>query len=169
MCLVQGTGICITYGVLISHISVERILHHHSYSTYLFAIASSEILGKWVQVLGRQAVRSYDWSMVFKGTINQSYLKLANPNEPSNHCVESLYPFYLKFSGVGNSLIVTLETTSRQSLANKRLYSLSWLPNIYNNENFLSQSTIFDILNSFLAPRLGGIKQKKIILRLSNE
>ena len=96
MCLVQaGTGICITYRVLISHISVERILHHHSYSTYLFAIASSEILGKWVQVLGRQAVRSYDWSMVFKGTINQSYLKLVNPNEPSNHCAESLYPFYL--------------------------------------------------------------------------
>ena len=47
--------------------------------------------------LGRQAVSSYDWSMAFKGTINQSYLKLVNPNEPSNRCAESLYPFYLQF------------------------------------------------------------------------
>lgn len=53
MCLVEGTGICITYGVLICHISFKRILHHHGYSTYLFAIASLETLGKWVQVLGQ--------------------------------------------------------------------------------------------------------------------
>lgn len=52
LCLVEETGICITYGVLISQISVKRILYHHGYSTYLFAIASSETLGKWVQVLG---------------------------------------------------------------------------------------------------------------------
>ena len=52
LCLVEGTGICITYGVLISQISVKRILYHHGYSTYLFAIASSETQGKWVQVLG---------------------------------------------------------------------------------------------------------------------
>ena len=108
MRLVEGTGIFITFGVLISHISVETwILHHHGYSTYLFAIASSETRGKWVQVLGSVS-SGIVWAdklyVVMIGRWysreplnNQSYLKLVNPNEPSNRCAESLYPFYLTF------------------------------------------------------------------------
>ena len=42
---------------------------------------------------------SYDWSMAFKATINQSLVTLAHPNDPTNHCAESLYlfPLFLEF------------------------------------------------------------------------
>ena len=43
-----------------------------------------------------------DWSMVFKATINQSQATLVHPNGPRNRCAESLYPFPLIVSGVGN-------------------------------------------------------------------
>ena len=39
----------------------------------------------------------YDWSMVFKATINQSQVTLGHPNNPTNRCAESLYPFFLQF------------------------------------------------------------------------
>ena len=42
---------------------------------------------------GRTSV-NYDWSMVFKATINQSQVTLVNPNHPRDRCAESLYPFF---------------------------------------------------------------------------
>ena len=41
-----------------------------------------------------------DWSMVFKATINQSqvHVTLVHPNDPKNHCAESLYPFFFEFA-----------------------------------------------------------------------
>ena len=37
--------------------------------------------------------------MVFKATINQSqvHVTLVHANDPKNHCVESLYPFFFQF------------------------------------------------------------------------
>ena len=37
--------------------------------------------------------------MVFKATINQSqvHVTLVHPNDPKNHCAESLYPFFFEF------------------------------------------------------------------------
>ena len=35
--------------------------------------------------------------MIFKATINQSYVMLSHPNDPRNLCAESLYPFPLWF------------------------------------------------------------------------
>ena len=40
---------------------------------------------------------SYDWSMVFKATINQSKLGVIQPNDAKNRCPESLCPFPLQF------------------------------------------------------------------------
>ena len=42
-----------------------------------------------------------DWSMVSKATINQSEVTLVHPNDPTNRCAESLYPFLF---GVGTLL-----------------------------------------------------------------
>ena len=58
--------------------------------------------GEWVQALGTvtsgivqvdKTSVSYDWSMVFKATINQSQVTLAHPNDPRNRSAQSLYPF----------------------------------------------------------------------------
>ena len=62
----------------------------------------------WLQwFLGRLGWKSvsYDWSMVFKATINQSQVTFVHPNDPGDRCAEILYPFPLKKSldhGVGN-------------------------------------------------------------------
>ena len=37
---------------------------------------------------------NYDWSMVFKATINQSQVTLVDPNDPRDRCAECLYPFF---------------------------------------------------------------------------
>ena len=44
-----------------------------------------------------------DWSMVFKATVNQSqvHVTLVHPNDPKNHCAESLYPFFFEFVELG--------------------------------------------------------------------
>ena len=42
-----------------------------------------------------------DWSMVSKATINQPEVTLVRPNDPTNRCAESLYPFLF---GVGTLL-----------------------------------------------------------------
>ena len=52
----------------------------------------------WVQSLGAFGWTSicYNWSMVFKATINQSYVALVHKNDPRIRCTESfLYPFPL--------------------------------------------------------------------------
>ena len=60
-----------------------------------------KLQGEWVQALGTVISgivwvdkRCYDWSMVFKATINQSQVTLVNPNDPRDRCAEILYPFF---------------------------------------------------------------------------
>ena len=43
---------------------------------------------------------SYDWSMVFNATINQSKVTVVHQKDPKNRCAESLHPF-----GVGKCLV----------------------------------------------------------------
>ena len=53
----------------------------------------------WVHwFLGRLRWKSvsYDWSMVFKATINQSQVTFVHPNNPRDRCAEILNPFLLK-------------------------------------------------------------------------
>ena len=52
---------------------------------------SRNYTGHWYKISGqlRTSVH-YDWSMVFKATINQSQVTLVNPNDPRDRCTESL-------------------------------------------------------------------------------
>ena len=59
---------------------------------------------------------SYDWSMVFKETMNQSQVTLVHPNDPKTRYAESLYQFPLQFLQWGI-------WTSEASRARTRLFS----------------------------------------------
>ena len=63
-----------------------------------FADSRENVYKLWVQSLGAFGWTSicYNWSMVFKATINQSYVTLVHKNDPRIRCTESfLYPFPL--------------------------------------------------------------------------
>ena len=67
-------------------------LHSRNYEGNGYKLLVQRFLGSfgWTNV-------SYDWLMVFKATINQSYETLVHPTDPRNHCAESLYSFPLQF------------------------------------------------------------------------
>ena len=54
--------------------------------------------------------RCYDWSMVFKATIDQSQVTLLHSNEPRNHCAKKLVPISLIVSGGGNKWEIYADT-----------------------------------------------------------
>ena len=77
-------------------------LHHHHHISIAFppdhqnkengyTLSMQQLLGSF----GRISV-TYDWLMVALNTIDQSSLTLVQPNDPRNHCSQSLYPFSLE-------------------------------------------------------------------------
>ena len=65
-----------------------------------------KLYGEWVQAFG-ETVCGIVWVdkdclrlvMVLKATINQSWLTLIHPNDPTNRFAKGLYPFPLQFLG----------------------------------------------------------------------
>ena len=65
-----------------------------------------KLYGEWVQAFG-ETVCGIVWVdkdclrlvMVLKATINQSWLTLIHPNDPTNRFAKGLYPFLLQFLG----------------------------------------------------------------------
>ena len=66
---------------------------------------------------------SYDWWMIFKATINQSYVMLFHPNYPRIRCAESLYPFPLWFPEWGVEVNWLLDWGSSRHFAPPPLVS----------------------------------------------
>ena len=54
-----------------------------------------QALGAVINGLFEWTSVSYDWSMVFKATSNQSEVTLVHPQDPRDRCAHSLYPFPL--------------------------------------------------------------------------
>ena len=47
----------------------------------------------------RAPLKTPTWeAMVFKATINQSYVALVHPNDPTNRFTENVHPFHLSLS-----------------------------------------------------------------------
>ena len=58
-----------------------------------------KVYGEWVQALVQRFLGKDWWRlvMVIKAMINQSWLTLVHPNDPTNRFAESLYPFPSQF------------------------------------------------------------------------
>ena len=84
-----------------SHFFLFSLHHHHHISIAFpqdhqnkengYTLSMQQLLGSF----GRISV-TYDWLMVALNTIDQSSLTLVQPNDPRNHCSQSLYPFSLE-------------------------------------------------------------------------
>ena len=103
LCLVDNVNLFITRlnSVNSQQALLNDCLHYFPLRVILHFANSRENRYKlWVQSLGAFGWTSvgYDWSIVFKATINQSYVTLVHQNDPRTRCAESfLYPFAFQF------------------------------------------------------------------------
>ena len=103
LCLVDNVNLFITSlnSVNSQQAFLNDCLHYFPLRVILhFANSRENGYKLWVQSLGAfgWTSLSYDWSIVFKATINQSYVTLVHQNDPGIRCAESfLYPFPLQF------------------------------------------------------------------------